>query len=221
VSEPSSEMKSRRQVLGFGAAAATAIVGVEVAAAGPAAAADGEPVLLGSANQANNPTVIEVVDSGQPGLHVVSRSDSGSIMGENSSSDGYGMSSSGAHIGLNAVGGDIGVYSVCDYGIGVQAVTYDGVAVEARTAVDAGHALKVDGAVSFSRSGRATIQPGRRSVTVTAAVRGTTSALATLQSRQPGVFIEAAIPDSVNRTLKIWLNRSVRLPVQVAWLLID
>jgi hypothetical protein len=218
--QPSTK-KSRRQLLGLGAAAATAVVGVEVARAGPAAAADGDPVLLARTNQANNPTVIEVVDSGQPGLRVISRTDEGSISAENSSTDGYAMSANGVSTGLNAVGGETGVYTVSDYGVAMRALTYDGVAVEAATAVDAGHALRVEGAAHFSRSGRATVRAGRKSVTVPAAVRAGSSALATLQNRRFGVVIEAAVPDPVAKTLTIWLSRSAPIPIDVAWLLLD
>ncbi|MEO8328899.1 MAG: hypothetical protein ABI586_02730 [Candidatus Nanopelagicales bacterium] len=216
-----SENKSRRQLLGLGAAAATAVAGVGVIRAAPAAADDGDPVLLAATNEANNPTVIEIVNSGQPGLHVISRSDSGSIMGENNSSDGYGVSAYGAAIGLNAVGGERGVYAVSDYGIGMYALTYNGVAVEASTAVDAGYALRVDGAVHFARSGRATVPAGSKSVVVSAAVRLHSTAMATLQTRQNGVAIEAAVPDPTAGTLTIWLNRAARAPLDVAWLLLD
>ena len=216
-----SELKSRRQMLGLGAVVATTVAGVSVIQATPAVAADGDPVILAATNQAYNPTVIEIVDSGQPGLHVISRSDSGSIMGENSSDDGYGVSASGGNTGLNAVGGQRGVYAVSDYGVAVRALTYDGVAVEASTAVDAGHALRVDGAVHFSRSGRATVPTGLKSVTVPAAVRPGSSVVATLQERQSGTSIEAAVPDHAAQTVTVWLSRAARAPLDVAWLLLD
>jgi hypothetical protein len=62
------------------------------------------------------------------------------------------------YIGVYAVGGEIGVYAVSDYGTGVQALTYNGTAVEASTAVTQGYALRVEGAVRFSRGGRATVR---------------------------------------------------------------
>jgi hypothetical protein len=220
MSDENEARRSRRQLMGLSAGAAT-VLGLEVLRPAPASAADGDPVLLARTNQASNTTLIEMVDSGEPGLRVVSRADDGSVVGENTAADGYGMRATGAYIGLDAVGGEIGVYTVSDEGVGLRALTYDGVAVEASTAVDAGHALRVDGAVHFSRSGRVTVPPGRRWVTVPAAVRPTSSALATLQTRQAGVHVEAAVPDHTNRTLKIWLNRSVTSRVEVAWLLID
>jgi hypothetical protein len=213
---------TRRHLLGLGAAAAgaaavTAAEGLTSAAHG----ADGDPVLLAANNQANNPTVIEIVDSGNPGLIVRSRADDGSVVGENSATDGYGVRATGAYIGVNAVGNEIAVYAVSDYGTGVRALTYDGTAVEASTAVDAGLALSVSGAVHLSRSGIAVVDTGKRSVTVAAGVRGTSAVLATLQSRQAGVAIEAAVSDPPSRTFTIWLSRATKSPLRVAWMLLD
>ena len=190
--------------------------------ASPARAADGDPVLLAQTNQAFNPTVIEIVDSGQPGLQVISRSDDGSIIGENASLDGYGVSARGGYIGLNATGEGVSAStSVSDQGVAIRALTYDSVAVEARTAVDAGLALDVVGAARFSRSGRATVEAGDKSVTVAASVRPGSSALATLQTRQAKIVIEAAVPDPQAGTLTIWLNRAAKGPIDVAWILIE
>jgi hypothetical protein len=212
---------SRRELLGLSAAALGAAVGLEVLTASPAAAADGDAVLLARTNQAHNPTVIEIIDSGAPGLRVTSRTDDGSIMAENSANDGYALSAAGQNIGVNAVGGQAGVYTVSDQGDALRALTYDGVAIRSVTAVDAGHAIWADGAVHFSRSGRATVDAGRRSVVVAAAVRGTSSAIATLQTRQAGTAVEAAVPDAGTRTLTIWLSRRASAPLEVAWMLLD
>src|SRR4051812_6218898 len=129
----SDQPTTRRRVLTLGAAAmgAAALGAAELATAPGAAAADGDPVLLAATNQANNPTVIEIVDSGQSALIARSNADDGSLVGINEASDGYGVRATGQYIGLNAVGGDIGVYSTSDYGVGLKALTYDGVAVDA------------------------------------------------------------------------------------------
>jgi hypothetical protein len=214
---------TRRRFLGLGAAAAgaVAVTAVEGMAPSPAVAADGDPVLLATTNQAHNPTIIEIVDSGQPGLHVIARADDGALIGENTASDGYGVRASGDYIGLNAVGGAIGVYTVSDYGTALRALTYDGVAVETSTAVDAGHALRVLGAAHFSRSGVATVPSGQRSVTVVAGTRAGSSVLATIQDRQPGCLIEAAVTDPQAGTITIWLSKTTRGSMRIAWLLLD
>ena len=211
---------SRRELLTLGAAT-TAGVGISTLTPPQAVAADGDPVRLATTNQAYNPTIIEIVDSGQPGLKVISHSDDGSLIGENSSSDGYGVSARGSHIGLNAVGDDVGVYTVSDYGVGLRALTYDGVAVEANTAVDAGYALKVQGATHFSRSGRGVIPAGARTLVIPASIRPGTLALATLQNREAGISIEAAVPEQASQTLTIWLTRAPRSNLSVGWLLLD
>jgi hypothetical protein len=213
---------SRRRLLGMSAATAgAATIAVADGWMVPARAADGDPVLLATTNQANNPTVIEIVDSGQAGLVVRSRTDGGSLVGENSSNDGYGIQASGEYIGLVAVGGQTAVYGVSDHGTATRALTYDGIALSASTAVDAGLALEVKGAVSFSRSGRVNVPAGARSVTVPVNVRATTTAQATIQNRQPGVSIEAAVPSLADRTLTIWLTRAAKTPTTVAWFLLD
>ena len=213
---------TRRRLLGLGAAAAgAAAVTAAEGLTSAAHAADGDPVLLAANNQANNPTVIEIVDSGQAGLIVRSHADDGSVVGENSATDGYGVRATGAYIGLNAIGNEIAVYAVSDYGTGVRALTYDGTAVEASTAVDAGLALSVSGAVHLSRSGIAVVNAGSRSVTVAASVRGTSMLLATLQSRQAGTTIEAAVPEPVSGTFTIWLSRSAKSQLPVAWMVLD
>ncbi len=213
------ERTSRRRLLGVGIAAAAAAGGLG-AAATPAAAADGDPLLLGRENQADNTAVITMT-SGQAAIHAISRADDGALVGENTGNDGYGLRGSGAYIGVNATGGQIGVYSVSDYGVGVKALTYDGVAVHASTAVDAGLALDVDGAVRLSRSGVAVVPAGSRSVTVAADVRVTSHVLATVQTRQQGCVIEAAVPAPSTRSFTVYLSRDTRTAVAVAWMLLD
>jgi hypothetical protein len=123
---------------------------------------------------------------------------------------------------VNAVGGAIGVYAVSDYGTGVRALTYDGTAVEASTAVPQGYALRVQGAVAFSRSGRATVRAGTDRVTVNAAdVRPGTSILATIQQYRPGVSLAAAVPDPAANTVLLVLTKRVTNDTVVAWLALD
>ena len=219
----SDQPTTRRRMLSLGAAAVgvAALGAAEIVTAPGAAAADGDPVLLAATNQAHNPTVIEIVSSGEPALIARSNADDGSLIGINDASDGYGVRATGRYIGLDAVGGDIGVYTTSDYGVGLSALTYDGVAVSAATAVAAGLALDVDGAVHLSRSGRAVVAKGRRSVNVSAGVRSTTSVLATLQTHQDGVAVEAAVPHPAAGNFTLWLNKPAPAAVTVAWLLLD
>lgn len=209
---------SRRGVLAAAVGAAAGVVAAG-AAARPALAADGDTLVLGATNEATNTTWLETKETS---IHAVSDTDGASLVGESRSTDGYGLQGSGPYIGVNAVGGEIGVYAVSDYGTGVRALTYDGTAVEASTAVPQGYALRVQGAVAFSRSGRATVREGTDRVTVaTADVRPGTSILATLQEHRAGVSVAAAVPDAATNTVLLVLTKRVTRDTLVAWLAVD
>jgi hypothetical protein len=209
---------TRRGVLAAAVGAAAAVV-ASGATAQPAHAADGDTLVLGVTNQATNTTRLETKETS---LYAVSSTDGASLVGESQSSEGYGLQGTSPYIGVNAVGGGIGVYAVSDYGTGVQALTYNGTAVEASTAVAQGYALRVQGAVAFSRSGRATVRAGMDRVTVSAAdVRSGTSILATLQQDRPGVSVAAAVPDPAANTVLLVLTRRVAKDTIVAWLALD
>jgi hypothetical protein len=209
---------TRRGVLAAAVGAAAAVV-ASGATAQPALAADGDPLVLGITNEATNTTRLETKETS---LYAVSSTDDASLVGESRSSDGYGLRGTSPYIGVNAIGGEIGVYAVSDYGTGVQAVTYNGTAVEASTAVPQGYALRVEGAVAFSRSGRATVRAGTDRVTVSAAdVRPGTSILATLQQYRPGISVAAAVPDPAANTVLLVLTKRVTNDTVVAWLALD
>jgi hypothetical protein len=209
---------TRRGVLAAAVGAAAAVV-ASGATAQPARAADGDALVLGVTNQATNTTRLETKEAS---LYAVSSTDDASLVGESRSSDGYGLRGTSPYIGVNAVGGEIGVYTVSDYGAAVRALTYDGTAVQASTAVPQGYALRVEGAVSFSRSGRATIRAGTDRVTVSAAdVRPGTSILATLQQHRPGISVAAAVPDPAANTVSLVLTKRVANDTVVAWLALD
>ena len=134
VESSGSGFTTRRGVLAAAVGAAAAVV-VSGAAAQPALAADGDTLVLGVTNEATNTTRLETKETS---LHAVSSTDDASLVGESRSSDGYGLRGTSPFIGVNAVGGAFGVYTVSDYGTAVQALTYDGTAVEASTAVPRG-----------------------------------------------------------------------------------
>jgi hypothetical protein len=208
---------TRRGVLAAAVGAAAAVA--SGAMAQPARAADGDPLVLGVANQATNTTRLETTETS---LYAVSSTDGASLFGESRSSDGYGVQGTSPYIGVNAVGGEVGVYTVSDYGTAVQALTYDGTAVQASTAVPQGYALRVQGAVSFSRSGRATVRAGTDRVTVDLVdVRPGTSILATLQQYRPGISVAAAVPDPDANTVLLVLTKRVASDTVVAWLALD
>ena len=175
--------------------------------------------MLGITNEATNTTRLETKETS---LYAVSSTDDASLVGVSRSSDGYGLRGSSPYIGVNAIGGEIDVYTVSDNGTGMRALTYNGTAVEASTAVPQGYALRVQGAVAFSRSGRATVRAGTDRVTLSAAdVRPGTSILATLQQYRLGISVAAAVPDPAANTVLLVLTKRVNSDTVVAWLALD
>ncbi len=101
-------------------------------------------------------------------------------------------------IGQVAVVGDTGASGTGVYGfagLGDPSAPTAGVAVEATAGSIAELALKVNGRVRFSRSGRARVLAGRSSRKVTMAGVTTSSyVIATLQTHRAGVFVSAVVP---------------------------
>src|SRR5262245_34948227 len=181
--------------------------------------ADGDPVILGQENAAANTTRIVARETA---LFGVSSTDDGALVGESVATDGYGVRGTSPYIGVNAVGGEVGVYAVSDNGAGVQALTYDGVALSASAAVEAGTARRVEGRAEFRWSGRATVPLGARSVVVTGVPLTSASlVLATLQQQVDGVHVEAAVPDVDGRSFTVHLNRKALRPMTLGWFVVD
>jgi len=188
-------------------------------AARRAPVADGTPVILGQDNTAQNTTRIV---AGEVALWGVSDTDDGALVGESLAPDGYGVRGTSPYIGVNAIGGEVGVYAVSDYGTGIEALTYDGVAVRASTAVEAGTALSVEGRADFRWSGKVEIPPGAIRVTVEDVPLDEDSlVLANLQQWVPGLHVEAAVADVPARSFTLYLNRKTPRPLAAAWFVID
>lgn len=183
-----------------------------------ASAADGDNLKIGQENTAVNTTRLSSDDGG---LHVVADTDDGAVVGESTSPDGYGIRGTSPYIGVTAVGGEIGVYNVSDYGVGVHALTYDGTALRAQTAVPQGTALRVEGVASFTRSGAVTVPAGKRTAKVSVSpISPETLVIATAQERVAGTHIEAAVPDDANDAFTVHLNRRAPQDMRVAWFLL-
>ena len=210
---------STRRALLAGMAATVAAVAID-AVSEPAHGADGDKVILGEENTAHNPTVIHSGSSSA--LKGICTTDDGALVGENEASDGYGVRGTSPYIGVNAVGGEIGVYAVSDYGKGVEALTYDGVAVSASTAVDAGSALEVSGRARFSRSGKVTLPAGKTQVTVSVAnLDGASLVLATVQERRDDFHVLGAATDPAHATITIYVNRKASKATTIAWFVVN
>jgi len=141
--------------------------------------------------------------------------------------DGYGLYGTGYFgvygIGQVAVVGDTGASGTGVYGfagLGDPSAPTAGVAVEATAGSIAELALKVNGRVRFSRSGRARVLAGRSSRKVTMAGVTTSSyVIATLQTHRAGVFVSAVVPAAGYFT--IYLNRTVSALTYIGYLVIN
>lgn len=213
-----SKATTRRRLLA-GTVAGAAMVAVDAVLPASASAADGDILRIGQENTAANTTRLSSDDGG---LHVVADTDDAAVVGESTSSDGYGVRGTAPYIGVLAVGDEIGVYTVSDYGVGMHALTYDGTAIRAQTAVPQGTALRVEGVASFTRSGTVTVPAGARTAKVSVSpISAETLVLATPQRRLAGTHVEAAVPDGVNDSFTVHLNRRAPQDLLVAWFLLS
>jgi hypothetical protein len=122
-----SRLAGRRAVVGGAVGVVVAAAHTLVTAPG-ARAADGDPVVLGATNVAQEQTSIVRDNAGGPALHASCSTDGGAIHGENTGQDGYGVSGTctgSSGIGALGLGGRTGVYgsgagsdSTGVYGIG-------------------------------------------------------------------------------------------------------
>ena len=100
--DPDRKPTSRRGLLTALAAGAVGVIAAEVTHPTAAGASDGDNLKLGQDNQANNTTRL-TMGTANAAIHAVTNADDGSLVGENTAADGYGLRGTGAYIGVNAV----------------------------------------------------------------------------------------------------------------------
>lgn len=199
--------RSRRALLAAaaGAAAATAAASLRPLTA---AAADGDPLILGQNNQADTETQL---------LGALSVNNSFDDPGQASAI--YASSLHGAAVtGFGFFSGSAGVVGDAeDFGaIGVLALH-----------AKLGTALRVEGKTQFAkRSGRATVVAGRASVDIDlrekGGLSGTPLCFANLMSYRAGVFVTTVRPNyPVAGKARIYLNRTVSSNAYVAWFVLN
>src|SRR5262249_13103830 len=106
-------------------------------------------------------------------------------------------------------------------GPGVHGVGGTGVIAEASGKAPS-IALSVLGPAMFSLSGLVTINAGSSKATVSGVVLNPTSmVLATLQQSLPGIYIQAAVPDSLNNAITVHLNKAVTQNARAAWFVVN
>ncbi len=117
-----------------------------------------------------------------------------------------------------------GTYGVEGYGgIGVAGYTNGlsgGIGVYAAAPNTSTLALRVDGKVRFSRSGRLNMSTGASKVTVTlAGTTSTSKVFAVLASSESGRYVRAVVPATGKFT--VYLNTSLSSSAKLAWFVLD
>ena len=229
---------TRRNLLKKGAAGALGAAAATAITATPAAAADGDPVILGQDNVASSPTTIRDVDRfGQldilPGssAQVLSAGSIGpgpAIFALNVG--GAAIVGSGKTIGvigetgqigagvLGSSGEGIGVHGRSDVGTGIKA---EGVHPEEG---GFGTAFEAVGPVKFSTSGLADVGASTDRVTVNPGVpiSSQSKVLAMLQGISGNkAMVEHVEVNPAADTFQVVLTRVPARPVQIAWFLIS
>jgi hypothetical protein len=219
--------RSRRAILAAAAGAAAATAAAAVGRPLDASADTGDPLILGQANIAGDPTSLEghVTFQGPPpapgpGRETVTITSQGSntpgsmaLLARGGSGSGVVGVTDGGHGSQSA--GVIGA-SGSSNGVGVSAVNRFGWGLD----VAAGKVRVRD------RSGRATVSAGRSSVDIDlrqkGGLGGTPCCFANLMSYRPGVFVTTVRPNyPVAGKARIYLNRAVTSNAYVAWFVLN
>ncbi len=117
-----------------------------------------------------------------------------------------------------------GTFGVEGYGgVGIYGQAYgsaNDIAVWAWSPNTAAYALRVDGKVKFSRSGRKSMSTGKAKANVyLAGVTSTSKVFAVLATSEPGRWVRAVVPAAGKFT--IYLNRTLASKAVVSWFVLD
>jgi len=227
--------RSRRALL-TAAAAATAVTVVEAVARPLPVAAGPSPLLLGVTNtttvqttltnSTNDATVLKV-DATMTGWGIQGTATDGiGVLGIATSgkgdANGVGVAGEADRLGVWGSGGSQGVSGFSVGGVGVVGTSKSGIGVRAHS--DSGQALHVEGKIHSSRSGKATVTAGHRSVTATVpgGLGGTPLCFANLSSYRVGVAVAAVRPNwPSSGKIRIYLTRVVTRSTSVSWMVMD
>ena len=200
--------RNRRQLLAGGTAALAVLTAEALGRAAPAAAANGDNLVLGVDNFAMDVTNITDSTDGSDGL-VCTATGAGTALG--------GISDSGDGVGGTSTTG-AGIHGVSSSGIGVKGECTAGTGVLAAGAT----ALSVQGPAVFSRSGTLTVAAGKASGTVTGvALSAASLVLATLQQDRAGVWVRSAVPNVSGSSFTVHLSKAVTASITVTWFVVN
>jgi hypothetical protein len=188
-------------------AASTGVYGVSAAGHAVYGASD-SGVGVYAAN--NSSTVAAIVAEGGPGTAIHGHANAGPVPASPALTGVYGSATEN---------GD-GVHGRATAGRGIRGVATSGVGVRAEATT--GIALDVAGRAQFSRSGRASVPPNRKSVDVTVpgGLSASANVLATLQIKRGDVHVLAARPNyPAAGQVRIYISdvASTTASTQVAW----
>jgi hypothetical protein len=216
--------RSRRAILAAAAGAAAATAATALTRPLDAAADTGDPLILGQANIAGDPTSLEghVTFKGPPAPAAEPQTVTVTSQGSNTPGT----------MALLALGGTgSGVVGVTEGGHGSLSAGVLGSASGSGVGVTAAHpngfGLDVIGKMRVrDRSGRATVAAGRRSVDIDlrqkGGLGGTPFCFAVLMSYRAGVFVTTARPNyPIAGKMRIYLNRAVTADTFVAWFVLN
>ena len=221
---------SRRAILvgalgGLAGWVATAVGGPGIARAG----IDGD-VVLGTTNTTAGMTIVKSTAVDGKGFQAWSSALTGHGTGLYGQVDGTGDGASGVYgIATASSGGTIGAvgYSSSPSGVGVLGGGATGVRGEGRSTGDTGgwfkgdgFALRAEGKVHFSRSGRSKVTKGHSTFTKTlAGVSSSSHVFAVLGSNRSGHWVRAVVPSAGK--FKVYLNAKVSSSTYVQWFVLD
>lgn len=235
----------RRRVLVGALAGIAALITDRFADPVAVSANDPNDVVLGAANDALTPTRISVPDGDalvlstagigsdkaalratagtsvdESGIAIDASSGSIAIRGQAPAQDGTGVLGIGQYIGVEGRG-QIGVSGASTGGVGVEGSVESGTGVHALATT--GTALRVDGRVSFSTAGFATIRAGHRSQLVRPGIDLTAASkiFVTLQTSAGGATTVRRISrDTVGNRFTIYLTAVATIDCRVAWFVV-
>jgi hypothetical protein len=189
-----------------------------VVGAATARATDGQPVLIGQANEGAGTT--EFDDTTQAGIAVRGASDGGTaIAGKDVTGTGVmGITSTG--IGIQAISGpDTGTALQADGAVALHGSTVIDGSTEVTGATTLRGTTTLRGKVVMKRSGVVSVRAGDVARTVSDVQMSDTSmVIALAQQHRRGVFVTAAVPSTSGFTL--FLNEPAPQDVRVAWVVI-
>jgi hypothetical protein len=236
-----STRQTRRTLL---AAAAGGVAAVATGALIPAgaAAADGDPVLLGQTNDSAHTThfvgggtdpkvwveptddAIALRATARHSFAILADSDDTAIAGQSLTETGIGVRGGGIGAGTGVAGSSDTGDAVRGFsnGVGVHGQTNSGVAVRAE-ALTTGTALAVDGPVSLKSAGIGTVPRGARAATVasTVVLHGKEKVLVTLMSDPGHATLQYAKLVETDNSIEVHLIGPAPADVLFAWFVIS